>query len=399
MGRSILSVSQVPLSSSRRPCTDVRRDLLPDENPTPPHSPNPVVHITPPGAKYPIVSTHSRVFSFEDSVFDRPLRESSKAQPIESVDPLHPSLPLSISISRPRSPFLPSLPSYSDIPPTPPAVKTAFPSLPSTTAPPTETLAERRASLGKLSNRALLSLQMMRLEASDDAGMGLGVGPPSAGYEGSERISPGQQPGKQFQLAMGIENAPGPDHTVPLVAPRSPLLAAYGVDAGSRPLQRSRSTGSLRSPRTRSAAQTNRPNSFYSPSSPGLAPDSPFPASPIVKRSSAFVTSNNGPLTPLTPSHIPGAPSLGAGSSAFEWFSYSAPESPVSPSFPATSQQKFISQPVQLPLTPTSESGSITPTGSGSKYRGGKIPASPLGRDRFSEESTSTNSNPFFVRD
>ncbi|GAA5947110.1 hypothetical protein JCM3765_002162 [Sporobolomyces pararoseus] len=386
--------------------TDGTLDSL-DENPTPPHSPTPIVHISPPGAKFPLLSSDSpRFFSFEDSVFGKTSEQGSKKPTLEPIDPLF----------RPRSPFLQSLPSYSDVPPTPPAVKLAFPSLPSKTTPPpvTETLAERRASLGKLSNKALLSLQQMRFESSEDAGMGLGVGPPSAGLEGSEGEggpSPGKQIGKTFQLAMGFDNELEPDYSAPppLVIPKSPLLAAPGIENDGRQLQRSRSTGSLRRTRSHSSIRsTTRPYSVHSPSSPS-SPRAPL--SPMVQRSSAFVSANNGPLTPLTPSHVPGAPALGnSGSSAFEYFSFSAPESPVSPSFPPNQQKlphfdQFASQPA-LPLTPTSDSGSITPTGSTHRIVShqratsrSRLPTSPLGRGRFDEGSDSTDSNPFFATD
>lgn len=385
--------------------TDGTLDTL-DENPTPPHSPTPIVHISPPGAKFPLLSSASpRVFSFEDSVFDKTLEQGSKKPTLEPIDPFF----------RPRSPLLQSLPSYSEVPPTPPAVKLAFPSLPSVTAPPpvTETLAERRASLGKLSNKALLSLQQMRFESSEDAGMGLGVGPPSAGLEEPEDqggLSPGKQIGKTFQLAMGFDDEHEQNRfaSPSLAIPKSPLLAAPGIENDGHQLQlrRSRSTGSLRRTRSHSSIRsTTRPYSIHSPSSPSSSPRAP--PSPMVQRSSAFVSTNNGPLTPLTPSHVPGAPALGnSGSSAFEYFSFSAPESPVSPSFPSNQQKlpqfdQFASQPT-LPLTPTSDSGSITPTGSTQHQRAtsrSRLPASPLGRGRFDEESLSKNSNPFFARD
>ncbi|GAA5896904.1 uncharacterized protein JCM6883_007049 [Sporobolomyces salmoneus] len=375
--------------------TDGTLDSL-DENPTPPHSPTPIVHITPPGAKFPLTSSNSRAFAFEDHIFDQIIDDSRKKKP--SLEPIDPLL------------YVPFSQRYSDVPPTPDAVKLAFPTISSSPPPATETLAERRASLGKLSNRALLSLQRMRFESSEDAGMGLGVGPPSAGLEGMDSVSPGTK----FQLALRMDGnskteKEEEDHA-PL--PKSPLLAAPGIGNYGGQLRRTRSTGSLRSNRSRSTS--DRPLSVHVPSSPSTAyspSSSPrTPASPVVKRSSAFVSANNGPLTPLTPSHVPDAPHLGNSGGAFEYFSFSAPESPVSPCFPPQQQQHQKLAPLELPLTPTSDSGSITPTGSGqpmsfshhqrgvsiSSNGSSRYPSSPLGRDRFDEESK-PSSNPFFA--
>lgn len=387
--------------------TDGTIDTL-DENPTPPHSSTPVVHITPPGAKLHLDSSDPRLVSFEGDIFDRVLDSRGKKPALEPIDPL----------LRPRSPFLGSFPSYSEVPPTPPAVKLAFPCLPSnpTPTPVSETLAERRASLGKLSNKALLSLQQMRFESSDEAGMGLGVGPPSVGLEGFDGVSRGKQTGKMFQLAMGLddgEDCPVSRDGTPSYSNDSDtlLLAASGVDKAGHSLCNFGSSGSLR--RTRSLSSISSADGSFSIQSSGSpsiqSSSSPRPPpSPMVQRSSAFVSSN-GPLTPLTPSHIPGAPSLGTNSgSAFEYFSFSAPESPVSPTFKPAQQKlpqldRFASQPT-LPLTPTSDSGSITPTGpchstlsSKRASSRSRLPASPLGRGIFDEESASTFDNPFFA--
>lgn len=294
------------------------------------------------------------------------------------------------------------LPSYSDIPPTPDAVKVAFPSLPSPpVSPPSETLAERRASAGKLPNKALLSLMQMKFEASDDAGMGLGVGPSSAGFDGMEDAGLAQA-GKVFQLAMSSDKRDEDTHEKQRETVTSPLLAAPGIEnEGGRTLRRSGSTGSLRPNRSRSPLRSTRPYSFHATDSPSRSPSSPCPASPLVKRSSAFASTNTGPLTPLTPSHIPGAPSLSNSSSAFEWFSYSIPDSPGFPLRPVSpAPPQFDSSSLTLPLTPTSDSGSITPTGRThfSSHKSSKIPSSPLGRGRFSEEQTKLpSSNPFFA--
>lgn len=375
-----------------------------DENPTPPQSPNPTVHISPPGSHFPSYSD-SDFLPFEHSIFSKSIHKADKVSTNEPVDPLCSASPVSVPLAL----FLPSLGlSYSDIPPTPPAVKVAFPSLPSPPITPVETLAERRASAGKLPNKALLSLLKMKFEASEEAGMGLGVGPGSAGFDGMEGVSPGQS-GKIFQLAMGMDttnqNDASPSNSYRV--PKSPLLAAPGLENdGRRSLRRTGSAGNLRPSRSRSPLRSTRPYSFHSTASPTLSSSSPTcPASPLVKRSSAYSSSANGPLTPLTPltpSHIPGAPALGNGSSAFEWFSYSTPDSPGVPIIPASQaipQFDRFTTLQTLPLTPTSDSGSVTPTGR-TRYTSkpaSRIPSSPLGRGRFDEESSTSKSNPFFV--
>ncbi|GAA6064348.1 hypothetical protein JCM10212_004674 [Sporobolomyces blumeae] len=397
-----------------------------DENPTPPHSPTPIVHITPPGAPY--TSTDHSSFVDFDRVRDEEEGEDKMTQmPNRPLRPIPPTL----SIPRPGTPFFPSTfsttVSYSDIPPTPPAVRLAFPSLPSARDLPArgETLAARRAAAGKLPNKALLSLQQMRFEASDDAGMGLGVGPGSAGIDGMEGISPAgahPPPGFAFQLAMAFDS--DSDGTVEREdrfgsgrkRSKSPLLAAPGVENVA--MRRSSSTGCLRRSRSRSPLRSSiRPQSMHldAPGSPrASAPASPrCPSSPVVKRSSAFSYSTTGPLTPLTPSHVPGAPSLGGSSSSFEWFSYAAPDSPCSrPDSPARAGFDR-SYPPTLPLTPTSDSGSITPTTSKAfsinpshvlHHVGHQrsVPRSPLGRGRFDDAATRSErglagENPFFA--
>ena len=84
------------------------------------------------------------------------------------------------------------------------------------------------------------------------------------------------------------------------------------------------------------------------------------PPSPLLIRTSAFAYSNTGPLTPLTPSHVPGAPSLGGGSGGFDWCTFSTPDSPNCPIAPQRSVflESNISprQPFFLP-TPPSDAG------------------------------------------
>ncbi|GAA5992049.1 hypothetical protein JCM10908_000718 [Rhodotorula pacifica] len=73
------------------------------------------------------------------------------------------------------------------------------------------------------------------------------------------------------------------------------------------------------------------PPSLGLPSSACSSPALSAPPSPHVVRSSAFSWDVLRPRTPLTPSHVPGAPAIGAGGPSFEWFSFSPPSSPVSP--------------------------------------------------------------------
>ena len=198
----------------------------------------------------------------------------------------------------------------------------------------------------------------MRFEGSNrDAGTnvnGLGVGPGSAGFAGMESTgfdsNDATNPGMLFRLALGLEGKGA--------SPVSP-----GGTENTSPTTKSTST--LRHPLSPSPTTSSRKRlmSLTGPGSPLLSPEvkippslrgsklldklnlsSPpsfsqsrsiaSPPSPLILRSSAFLHySNTGPLTPLTPSHIPPAPRLDSGSSTFEWNSYSLP-SPSCPDRP-----------------------------------------------------------------
>ncbi|SCV68461.1 BQ2448_582 [Microbotryum intermedium] len=230
-------------------------------------------------------------------------------------------------------------------------------------------LATRRAQKGKLSTRALLSLQKMRFESPLEAGPGLGVGPGSAGFEGLGRTpsprledpssagSAGSGAGMSFRLALELgEDANSITPTqdafglTPVDVPRTPSLLAsptrlrhqwsWESSTGAAPWPRASipdlsSSPANRSPALRplkfnlalrSASPRDRQQGFQSPSTPQLGGS----ASPSLSRTSAFASAfSHGPLTPLTPSHMPGAPLLTSGSQ-FDWHSYAVPDSPVS---------------------------------------------------------------------
>lgn len=70
-----------------------------------------------------------------------------------------------------------------------------------------------------------------------------------------------------------------------------------------------------------------------------VSPASTAPPSPNVMRSSAFGADLLRPRTPLSPSHIPGAPALGAGRHGFDWPTLSPPATPTSPSIRAALEE------------------------------------------------------------
>lgn len=266
-------------------------------------------------------------------------------------------------------------------------------------------LAARRAASGKLPSKALLSLQQMRFEASGEAGMGLGVGPPTSGLDAG---SPGPgaptlnafngKEGRSPLPSPGIENVALPSPSlgpIPLrwspkfnnsKLPRSPGMALPGTPSMSDTLKPSRRGANLRINLGAAGA--------YSPASSPL----PSPSSPHVMRSSAFVISNTGPRTPLTPSHLPGAPSLGGGNESFDWFAYSMPDSPGCPAPPpgaqvASERSCYFSD--LTPASPSSSNGTYLPTPGSERGRtpvGRTFPVSPLGQGRFAGPA-----NPFFV--
>ncbi|BGP36594.1 hypothetical protein JCM10450v2_000484 [Rhodotorula kratochvilovae] len=350
-----------------------------DENPTPPQSPytGPVVHISPPGAH--LSSFYGDNVDMDDSL-------SKEKTPMAT--------PVAIS----HVPFF-----HDPGPPTPGGIKvdlglglaTPTESSPALTPVPGASrpsgLAARRAASGKLPNKALVGLQQMRFEASGDAGMGLGVGPGSAGFEGMEGVSPGG-PGLNFRLQMGLDDGCSSSRpSSPLSSARSLGAENIAVDGTTPVVRRSPSNLVLKIPR-----------GFGSSSSPLPSPSGAAPPSPLVSRSSAFALSNTGPRTPLTPSHLPPAPALGAGGAAFEWHSYSFPDSPGCPAPPpgvpvaertcyfSDLQPSSPSQQTAYLPTPGSEKGR-TPYG----LQRTPIPASPLGQGRFA--SSAAGSNPFFA--
>ncbi|ORY69299.1 hypothetical protein BCR35DRAFT_308102 [Leucosporidium creatinivorum] len=334
-----------------------------DETPTPPQSPNPRVHVTPP----------SNYHSLQDEPADLP-------PPVaEIAAPIHPGL------ARQNT-------------------------------SPESGLAARRAASGKLPNKALLSLQQMRFETSNSA-TGLGVGPGSAGFEGMEGISPGFQTaaGMNLRLALGLghddkegskdagssrpttptgENSPSMLGSPSLLRSpsnrrRSPLPRSPGASFVTDPFASPevKIPPSLRGSKILDKLNLS-PSTLNSPLSPTPERPSPYPAppSPLI-RTSAFTYSNTGPLTPLTPSHVPGAPTLGGGSS-FDWFSYSMPDSPGCPTPPTSVKGAYTSD----NLSPTKQAFFLpTPSPSGDRQRH-PLPASPLGAGRFASGST----NPFF---
>ncbi|KAI5480866.1 hypothetical protein MNV49_006675 [Pseudohyphozyma bogoriensis] len=264
----------------------------------------------------------------------------------------------------------------------------------------------------KLPNKALLSLHKMRFEAND-GGAGLGVGPGSPGFENMEGISPG--PGKTFRLALGLDkdggvSSPGEENdssyaTTPTGGAYS--LASPGVLRDSS-IARRRAQGA-RSPATELPGQSDSvkipptlrgskildklnlstPPALTSPLSSSPR-DNRAPPSPLIARTSAFTFSNTGPLTPLTPSHLPGAPNLN-GTTGFDWSSYAIPDSPSTPA--ATARSLFLEssisprQPFFLPTPPSDGSHSRPPL----MRSQSQLVSSPLAR----EEQKGVN--PFFA--
>lgn len=393
--------------------------LLPrtsDETPTPPQSPTPVVHITPPQARN----------NLDRTLIDDYHHFTPDKKPITHLaglgSPVGPASPDALTPTHASPPRLLRLNSAS-------SYTTASPDSPGG-------LLARRAASGKLPPKALLSLQQMRLDSSAE-GEGLGVGPGSAGFEGLE-LSPGLPgsagAGMTFRLALGLEGkggkglgavSPGlaPDDVEN--APASPLGGAptllrqksWGRSAGSvnrlpqtpdgikfpAPLRSSKSPSltlnlsppSLGAPLSASPTRTSFLSASASPTS-GSAPPSP-----LIMRSSAFAYTNAGPLTPLTPSHIPGAPALGGDAGYFAWNAFSDPASPSCPVPPSS---------FAAPETPTSDGkmgATLSPLRGG--FFGGAgmetppaqqygarqrvvMPASPLGQGRMLGQH-----NPFFA--
>ena len=386
---------------------------LADETPTPPQSPTPVVHITPPQARLSLDRT------LIDTYHDFTPQKKALTGLEGLGSPGGAASPGGLVLTPPTPPRLRRLGSSS-------SAKTASPDSPGS-------LLARRAASGKLPPKALLSLQQMRLDSSA-GGEGLGVGPGSAGFDGLE-LSPALSSagaGMTFRLALGLEGKDGkvsgatspglaPDDVEN--APASPLGSAptllrqksWGRSGGtvnrlpqtpdgikfptalraskSPSLTLNLSPPSLGAPLSASPTRTSFLASSTSPTA-GSAPPSP-----LVMRSSAFAYTNAGPLTPLTPSHIPGAPALGGDAGYFSWNAFSDPASPSCPVPPNL---------CQAPETPTSEGkmgSTLSPLRTGffgqpetppAQQYGGRqrpvMPASPLGQGRMLSQH-----NPFFA--
>lgn len=278
------------------------------------------------------------------------LGEESPRFFILTPDSLHEAKPLFGDVTPPNPPRRPLLGS-------------------SQSAPADGGVAARRAAAGKLSANALVHLQKMSFEALD-AGMGLGVVPGSPGFEGMEGVvapvdgvSPGAAAGMSLRLALGLSDGkdlePNPYETENFYsAPNSPSLVSPSLRQWSmsslakskwRPYSRTPPSPSPTSPSfdpikipltLRGSKNLDKlnlsPRPWTSPLHRGerTTSSSPAPPSPLIFRTSAL---NTIPLPPLTPSHIPGAPSLSGASGGFDWFSYSTPDSPNCPSPPIRS--------------------------------------------------------------
>ncbi|GAA5891164.1 hypothetical protein JCM6882_006444 [Rhodosporidiobolus microsporus] len=375
-----------------------------DENPTPPHSPSPsdapIVHVSPPGASFSFNGPRALDFGGED--------HPMQGMPYEKQPGLAsgPQTPLAFSFATPIA--SPDVPFFGAVTPVTPPDFHPEPSRPGN-------LAARRAASGKLPNKALLSLQQMRFEASADAGMGLGVGPPSSGLEG---VSPGG-PGFTFRAAMGLDDDVKDGRRSPLSSPGVENIALDSPTGLGSPaqlrgssqmtLKMPRSPGATASPALGSEAfkpslrntnlRLNLNNTSYSPSSSPLpSPSTIVPSSPVT-RSSAFHIANTGPRTPLTPSHLPGAPSLGGGGAVFNWVPYSnldSPGCPVPPPGVPVERTCYFSD--LGASSPSSANGTYLPTPGSERGRTpfgmhrGPMPASPLGQGRFAGPA-----NPFFA--
>ncbi|GAA5838334.1 hypothetical protein JCM9279_003205 [Rhodotorula babjevae] len=356
-----------------------------DENPTPPESPSfgPAVHVSPPEGHLSGLFDHGDLDDVQRIDFggggDERISQWKKS-----------------SSSNVAAPFLRTPFTYDAGPPTPGGIKVdvglASPSVAPTTPVPgavlPSSLAARRAASGKLPGGTLAGLQQMRFEASGDAGMGLGVEPGTSGFE-----------------SMALDGVSPAGSGVTLLAPFVASDERSGRSSRSstpQPLDKSMvAERAVR--RTPSSLVLRLPRGFGSSSSPLSSPSTTAPPSPHISRTSAFVLGNSGPRTPLTPSHMPPAPSLGGGGASFEWHSYSFPDSPGCPSAPAAERACYFSD--AIPSSPSSDRTAYLPTPGCEKARtpSGRnrtpMPASPLGLRHFTPSastSSSTPTNPFF---
>ncbi|GAA5932258.1 hypothetical protein JCM3775_001176 [Rhodotorula graminis] len=357
-----------------------------DENPTPPESPSfgPVVHVSPPEGHLSGLFDHG---DLDDDVqrvdFGDDQGRVSQWKKSSSMDTAAPFL---------RMPF-----TYDAGPPTPGGIKVDVglesPSIVSPTTPVPgavlpSSLAARRAASGKLPGGTLAGLQQMRFEASGDAGMGLGVEPGTPGFQSMslEGISPASSGVTMLAPCAAVDERSGRSSRS-----STPHPSEMGAVA-ERAVRRIPSSLVLKLPR-----------GFGSSSSPFSSPSTSAPPSPHISRSSAFVLGNSGPRTPLTPSHMPPAPSLGGGRASFEWHAYSFPDSPGCPSAPSSERACYFSD--AIPSSPSSDRTAYLPTPGCEKARTPSarnrtpMPASPLGLGHFTPQGSTTSStgtNPFF---
>lgn len=213
---------------------------------------------------------------------------------VEVVDPASASFASFRPMRNKPAPIVPRLvirndpPSKAEIPPTPIALRLEG-VLPDRTAEPTFPVGVRRIEQNGLAGTTFRSLRHV-----DGIGLGVVIDSPAGTPEATATNSP--------QLSSS------PDYFGPAFAPS--------------PARSSVTTPSL---------EANRGGFRLALGSLGPAsPTGSAPPSPLVMRSSAFGSDLLRPRTPLTPSHVPGAPTLGAGGSTFEWFSFSPPASPIS---------------------------------------------------------------------
>lgn len=358
-----------------------------DENPTPPQSPGfgPVVHISPPEGHLPGL--------FEDDGGELDDGRTGESQAKDRT-------PLADPIAFLRTPFV-----YDAGPPTPGGIKVdiglSSPTEPAPTTPVLapepvrpSNLAARRAASGSLPSNTLAGLQRMRFEASRDAGMGLGVEPGTPGDESMEGVSPA---GSGATLRPRGDAGVGRGGSTSS-RPTTPLLPA-GTDKFGTIERAARRMPSL---------VLKLPRGFGSTPSPLSSPSTVAPPSPHISRSSAFILGTSGPRTPLTPSHLPPAPALGSGGPAFEWHSYSFPDSPGCPAaptgVPVAERTCYFGE--VIPPSPTlSDRTAYLPTPGSEKARTPSavrtrtpMPASPLGQGRFEASAASepAGGNPFF---
>lgn len=214
---------------------------------------------------------------------------------VEVVDPTSASFSSFRIVENKPAPLVPRLiirndpPSTAELPPMPTAMRLEG-VLPERKAEPTSPVDVRHTQQNGLAGTTFRSLRHV-----DGIGLGVVIGSPGGTPEGTTTNSP---------QSSFIHDYFGP--AVPATPARSPVTSP-----------------SLDSPR-----------GGFRLTLGSLGPATPTgsaPPSPLVMRSSAYGSDLLRPRTPLTPSHVPGAPTLGVGGSTFDWFFSSPPASPISP--------------------------------------------------------------------